>query len=68
MRNILWVAILGVCGAAFAADSPMSRAGTAFPVVPVGSYRFSSSGRNIVDGPGTVVVNLSLSEQIRIAS
>ena len=26
---------------------------TAFPVVPLGSYRFGTSGRNILDGPGT---------------
>jgi hypothetical protein len=39
---------------------------TAFPVVPLGAYRFGGSGRNILDGPGTVVVNLSLSRRIRI--
>jgi hypothetical protein len=34
--------------------------------VPLVAYRFGSSGRNILDGPGTVVVNLSLSRRIRI--
>jgi outer membrane receptor protein involved in Fe transport len=38
---------------------------TAFPVVPLASYRFGSSGRNILDGPGTFVVNLSVSRRIR---
>ena len=39
---------------------------TAFPVVPVGAYRFGNSGRNILDGPGTFVVNLSVSRRIQI--
>ena len=39
---------------------------TAFPVVPTGSYRFGNSGRNILDGPGTVVINTSLSRRIRL--
>jgi hypothetical protein len=39
---------------------------TAFPVVPVGSYRFGSSGRNILDGPGTFAVNASLSRRLRL--
>jgi hypothetical protein len=38
---------------------------TAFPVVPLASYRFGSSGRNILDGPGTMNVNVSLSRRIR---
>ena len=38
----------------------------AFPVVPTGSYRFGTSGRNILDGPGTVAVNLSVSRRIRL--
>ena len=40
---------------------------TMFPVVPTGSYRFGSSARNILDGPGTFVVNMSASRQIRLA-
>lgn len=32
----------------------------AFPVVPPGSFRFGSSGRNILDGPGLVDFNLTL--------
>ncbi|MGH8245767.1 MAG: hypothetical protein ACREUU_04975, partial [Gammaproteobacteria bacterium] len=38
---------------------------TQFPVVPIGSYRFGSSGRNILDGPGTMVINLSVSRRFR---
>lgn len=36
---------------------------TAFPVVPLGAYRFGSAGRNILDGPGTFNVNTSLSRR-----
>jgi hypothetical protein len=32
----------------------------AFPQVPSGSYAFGNSGRNILDGPGTIAINLSL--------
>lgn len=39
---------------------------TAFPVVPTGAYRFGSSGRNILDGPGTVMVNLSVSRRFAL--
>jgi hypothetical protein len=38
---------------------------TAFPAVPLGSYRFGTSGRNILDGPGTIAINTSLSRRIR---
>ena len=37
----------------------------AFPVVPTGAYRFGNSGRNILDAPGSVVINTSLSRRIR---
>ena len=40
---------------------------SAFPVVPVGSFHFGSSGRNILDGPGTAGLNLSLSRRFRLA-
>jgi len=40
---------------------------TAFPVVPLNAYRFGNSGRNILDGPGTVNVNLSLSRRFTVA-
>ncbi len=40
---------------------------TAFPVVPLGAYRFGGSGRNILDGPGTFNVNASLSRRFRFA-
>ena len=36
---------------------------TAFPVVPVGSYRFGTSGRNVLDGPGTFNIDTSLSRR-----
>ena len=35
-----------------------------FPVVPTGAYRYGSSGRNILDGPGTFMINASLSRRI----
>jgi outer membrane receptor protein involved in Fe transport len=39
---------------------------TAFRIVPEGAFRFGTSGRNILDGPGTMVVNLSLSKNFQI--
>ncbi len=39
---------------------------TVFPVVPLGSYRFGSSGRNILDGPGTFNINASISRRFRV--
>jgi hypothetical protein len=38
---------------------------SAFVVVPTGSYRFGNSGRNILDGPGTIIINTSLSRRFR---
>jgi hypothetical protein len=38
-----------------------------FPPVPAGAYRFGSSGRNILDGPGTVNVNAGLSRRFYFA-
>ena len=35
--------------------------------MPLGSYRFGTSGRNILDGPGTIAINMSLSRRIRFA-
>ncbi len=40
---------------------------TAFPAVPLGSFRFGTSGRNILDGPGTIATNMGLSRRIRFA-
>jgi len=40
---------------------------TAFPVVPLGAYRFGGSGRNILDGPGTFNLNASVSRRFRFA-
>lgn len=37
----------------------------AFPAVPLGSFRFGTSGRNVLDGPGTMNINMSLSKRIR---
>ena len=39
----------------------------AFPVVPTGAYRFGGSGRNILDGPGTLMLNASLSRKVKLA-
>jgi hypothetical protein len=39
---------------------------SAFPTVPVGSYRFGTSGRNILDGPGTISINGSVMRKVRI--
>ena len=39
----------------------------AFVPVPLGAYRFGNSGRNILDGPGQVAVNLSLSKRFHVA-
>lgn len=39
---------------------------TVFPVVPVGSFRFGSSGRNILDGPGTFNFNASISRRFKV--
>jgi hypothetical protein len=38
---------------------------SAFPQVATGSFRFGNAGRNIVDGPGLVNVNLSLYRNLR---
>lgn len=38
---------------------------TKFPAVPLGSYRFGSSGRNILDGPGTIAINAGISRRFR---
>ena len=39
---------------------------SAFPVVPGGSFRFGTSGRNVLDGPGFIGMNLSLYKNITI--
>jgi outer membrane receptor protein involved in Fe transport len=36
---------------------------TAFPIVPDSAYRYGTSGRNILDGPGAINLNLALSRQ-----
>jgi outer membrane receptor protein involved in Fe transport len=38
----------------------------AFSIVPDSAFRFGNSGRNILDGPGTVSLNSSLSREFRI--
>ena len=38
---------------------------TAFPTVPLNSFRFGSSGRNVLDGPGTFNLNASISRRFR---
>jgi hypothetical protein len=37
----------------------------AFPQVPAGSFGFGNSGRNILDGPGLINVNMSLYKNLR---
>ena len=39
---------------------------SAFPLVPLNSYRFGNSGRNILDGAGMVVFNLSFMKNFRL--
>jgi len=39
---------------------------SAFPVVPLNSYRFGTSGRNILDGPGFSALNFSLLKRFPI--
>ena len=38
----------------------------AFPPVPNGAFHFGSSGRNVLDGPGLMSVNVSLIRRFRI--
>ena len=38
---------------------------SAFPVVPAGAFRFGDSGRNVIDGPGTFVLNTGVSRRFR---
>src|SRR5216684_1525724 len=38
----------------------------AFQTVPDSAFRFGNSGRNILDGPGTIAMNLALSREFRI--
>jgi len=40
---------------------------SAFPAVPDGSFRFGTSGRNILDGPGLFSFNTSLSRNFSIS-
>jgi hypothetical protein len=37
-----------------------------FPVVPDGSFAFGNSGRNILDGPGRIEVNLTLFKNFKV--
>lgn len=37
-----------------------------FPIVPDGSYVYGNSGRNILDGPGTISVNQTLYRNFRL--
>jgi hypothetical protein len=39
---------------------------TAFPIVPDSAFRYGNSGRNILDGPGSTAINLSLSKRFQI--
>ena len=39
---------------------------SAFPALPLGAYRFGNSGRNVLDGPGFVEVNVSLIKRLPV--
>jgi len=39
---------------------------SAFPIVPDSAFRYGTSGRNILDGPGTLAINLSLARDFTI--
>jgi hypothetical protein len=39
----------------------------AFPVVPASAFRFGTSGRNILDGPGSVYWNAAISRNLKLA-
>ena len=41
---------------------------SAFPVVPDNSYAFGNSGRDILDAPGAIQINLALDRNFRCAS
>ncbi|MBI4910571.1 MAG: carboxypeptidase regulatory-like domain-containing protein [Acidobacteria bacterium] len=38
----------------------------AFPLVPSSAFRFGTSGRNVIDGPGLVDVNISLIKRMQV--
>src|SRR5579859_1441226 len=38
-----------------------------FPVVPLTAFRYGDSGRNILDGPGSLAINLALSKTFTIS-
>ena len=40
---------------------------SAFPMVPRGSYRFGNAGRNILDAPGRINLNLALVRNFRLS-
>jgi hypothetical protein len=39
---------------------------TAFPLVPTGAYHPGTSGRNVLDGPGLIDMNVSIIKRMRI--
>lgn len=41
---------------------------SAFPTVPARAYRFGTSGRNILDGPGAVYWNAALARNVRFSA
>ena len=40
---------------------------SAFPVIPAGSYRPGTSGRNVLDGPGLISLDLSLRRALSVS-
>jgi hypothetical protein len=40
---------------------------SAFPLVPLGTFRFGNSGRNILDAPGSMTINAAISRSIQLS-
>jgi len=40
---------------------------SAFPLVPLGTFRFGNSGRNILDAPGSITINAALARSFRLS-
>lgn len=51
---------------AFSYEAPRRYNVAAFSAVPTSSYLFGTSGRNILDGPGWLTLNLSFSRNFTV--
>ncbi len=40
---------------------------SAFPLVPLGTFRFGNSGRNILDAPGSITVNAAIARSFQLS-